>query len=479
MKLYNTFSRSIEDVSELIGVKKQVSMYTCGPTVYGDLQIGNWITFIRWDTLARVLVDAGYATNWYMNITDVGHLVSDADDGDDKLEVGARREGKSAWDIADKYTKQFLKELDSLGFTIDRDHLIRATDHIPEQIELVRTLESKGYTYTIDDGVYFDTSKWTKYGELARLDMDGLRTGARVALNSQKKNGTDFALWKFSPKDRKRDMEWESPWGAGFPGWHLECSAMAMRYLGNTVDIHGGGIDHIPVHHTNEIAQSEAASGDKFAKIWLHSNFLTINGAKASKSLGNSYTLQNLIDRGFSPLDLRMLTLQIHYRSESNFTFDNLIGARQRRQSINALADKRWQPQDSKDVKSIEIDAVDACLQSIREALQNDLNTPQALAHLSHLINQSDGKSIGTDVLPKFNEFVKALDNLFGLELDERPNLTQDLLDLIAQRQVARDQGDWATSDKIRSKLMESGITLVDNQNTTFWERMEPKPTID
>ncbi len=265
IQLHNTLSRKLEKLQPLH--KDQIRLYTCGMTVYDYPQLGNWATYIRWDTLVRMLRESDYDVAWVMNITDVGHLTSDADEGEDKLEKGAKREGKSAWEIADFYTKMFMNGMAQLNITTP-SKLPKATDHIPEQLVLLETLEKKGFTYVIDDGVYFDTSKLPDYGKLTRQKAEDLRAGARVELNAQKRNITDFALWKFSPKDQQRDMEWDSKWGKGFPGWHLECSAIAMKYLGETLDIHAGGVDHIAVHHTNEIAQSEAATGKPFANIF-------------------------------------------------------------------------------------------------------------------------------------------------------------------------------------------------------------------
>src|SRR5882762_2990968 len=286
MKLYNTPKKQTEEIQPQHA--PGVSLYTCGPTVYDYPHIGNWFTFIRYDIFVRTLQQAGFNPQWVMNITDVGHLVSDADEGEDKIEKGARRENKSAWDIANFYTDYFVNGLKRLNITAPAQ-LPRATDHIQEQIELIQKLEEKGYTYTISDGVYYDTLKFPDYAAFAQLDLSEQEAGKRVQSNPEKRHPSDFALWRFSPKDHKRDMEWDSPWGKGFPGWHIECSAMSMRYLGETIDIHGGGIDHIPVHHTNEIAQSEAATGKKFVNYWVHHNFLLVDNHKMSKSLQNFY----------------------------------------------------------------------------------------------------------------------------------------------------------------------------------------------
>ena len=290
IKLFNTMTKTKQEVTSEI-----VTMYTCGPTVYLDPHIGNWRTFIFYDTLARALKVAGHDVRHVLNITDVGHLVSDGDTGEDKLSTTAKSQRKTAWEVAEHYTNLFLTELEQLGM-LTPTKLPKATDHIRQQIDMVKRIEAKGYTYTIDDGVYFDTAKLDDYGKLAggvKADEDF----ARINKNSNKRSPEDFALWKFSPANEKRDMEWDSPWGVGFPGWHLECSAMAKEYLGETIDIHAGGVDHIPVHHTNEIAQSETANGVEFAKIWAHAEFMKVDGAKMSKSKGNVVNPLEIIDQ--------------------------------------------------------------------------------------------------------------------------------------------------------------------------------------
>ena len=293
MKLYNTMSRQVEEFKPQ--KDGEVTIYTCGLTVYSQPHIGNWVVYIYWDVLQRTLEQSGYSVNRIQNITDVGHLTSDEDAGEDKMLASALKEGKTAWEIAEKYIKIAEEEANSLGLI--KPNLVRTTDYIEQQIDFVRRLEEKGYTYSLNDGVYFDTSKLNNYGKLARLDIQGLQFGARVG-DTGKKNPTDFALWKFSPKDQKRDMEWESPWGIGFPGWHLECSAIILELLGETIDIHNGGIDHIPVHHTNEIAQSETLTGKPLSKYWVHANHIKVDGQKMSKSLGNIYTLKEILDHG-------------------------------------------------------------------------------------------------------------------------------------------------------------------------------------
>lgn len=461
MQLHNTMTRKVEKLKPI--KDGQISLYTCGMTVYDNPQLGNWATYIRWDTLVRTLRELGYNVNWVMNITDVGHLTSDADEGEDKLEKGAKREGKTAWQVAEFYTKVFLDGMQQLNITMPT-HLPKATDHIAEQIKLLQTLEEKGFTYKIDDGIYFDTSKLADYGKLSGQNIDDLRAGARVEFNPQKRNVTDFALWKFSPKDIKRDMEWDSPWGKGFPGWHLECSAIATKYLGKTIDIHAGGIDHIAVHHTNEIAQSEAANGKTFANLWLHGNFITVDGTKLSKSLGNSYTLADIAKEGFSPLDLRVLFLQSHYHSQANFTWEGIEAAQNWLGSLRALADLRFQ------ATTAHKGAIDFnyIKQDILENLQNDLNTPKALAILSEL----NFDRISHDSLKNFKEFLQFIDRIFGLKLLDSKDITDEQKLLIQTRQAARLSKDFAKSDKIRDELLDQKIALRDTPSGPIWYRV-------
>lgn len=443
--------------------KDSVRLYTCGPTVYDYPHLGNWTGYIYWDVLVRTLTNAGYDVNWFMNITDVGHLTSDADEGEDKLEKGARREGKTAWQVAEFYTEDFLQGLKLLNIIVPREHLIKATDHIPEQIQLVTQLEEKGYTYKTDDGVYFDTTKLDDYGKLARLDIAGLQAGSRVGIG-QKRSITDFALWKFSPANQKRDMEWDSPWGKGFPGWHLECSAMAMKYLGQTLDIHAGGIDHIPVHHTNEIAQSEAATKQPFANYWLHNNHLLINDEKISKSEGNGITLQDIQKRGYSARVFRLFVLQSHFRTQSNFSWDLLEAAQQRLEGLQAFADLRFQQQPH----AIRLDeSIENTRQLLQNALENDLNTPKALALLSGL---EDAASNGLHA-KNFDSFIDWLDTLLGLDLTKSVDISTEQKDQIIAREKARNNKDFAQSDQLRQKLSSQGILVRDTKNGSIWSR--------
>ena len=464
MKLYNTLTRRVDELQPL--QSDRVTVYTCGPTVYNFLTVGNWVAYLRWDVLVRTLIAHGLTPERVMNITDVGHLVSDADDGEDKLEKGAKREGKTAWEVAELYTTDFLEGMKALNL-LQPQHLPKATDYIGQQIKLVQTLEAKGHTYVIDDGVYFDTSTFPTYAEFARLDLEALKAGARVEFNTDKRNPSDFALWKLTPSGQTRDMEWDSPWGKGFPGWHLECSAMAQDLLGDTLDIHTGGIDHIPVHHTNEIAQSEAATGKRFANIWLHANFLTVEGTKISKSLNNGYTLQDLAARGFSAMDFRMFVLQSQYRTESNFTWENLEGAKNRLAHWRELASLRWQV--TSDADTVPNEELVRASERVVAALGDDLNTPEALRIIDEALGQLQAQLPRIDA-EQINRVLKVIDDVLGFDL---LNTTPDIDDAdkaqLVERTKARETKDWQRSDEIRTDLAGKGIMLNDSVDGTTW----------
>lgn len=474
--LHNTLTGQLDEFTPQHPDK--VTLYTCGPTVYSEPLIGNWVSYIRWDTLVRVLMANGLAVERVMNITDVGHLVSDADDGEDKMQKGAKREGVTAWEVARRYTDSFLTGMQALNL-IAPEHITKATNYIQQQIDLVKTLESKGYTYIIDDGVYFDTSKFPTYANFAHLELTALKAGARVEVNDQKRHPWDFALWKFSPKGEKRDMEWESPWGIGFPGWHLECSAMAMSLLGNTLDIHTGGIDHIPVHHTNEIAQSEAATGMLFSRFWLHNNHLKVDGTKISKSLGNGYTLQDLADKGYDPMDFRMFVLQSQYRTEGNFTWENLSAAKNRLFHWKQLAALRWQMHDTlhddseKDVHDTSAKLLAASHAALEE-VNADLNTPAALRIIEEAFTGLETTALDHVQQSALARLLTFIDDVLGLKLQtSTPDISDDQKQLILARTRARETKDWATSDAIRDQLQAQGIGLDDHPSGSRWWYMQ------
>lgn len=471
LKLYNTLTRSSDQFSPIYN--DMVRLYTCGPTVYDYLHVGNWAAYIYWDILVRTLIANDYMVERVMNITDVGHLVSDADDGQDKLEKGAKREGKTAWEVAEFYTEDFLGGMDKLNL-LPPAHITKATNYIDEQLDLIRRLKQTGYLYQIDDGIYFDTSLFPTYADFAHLNLEAQRAGARVDFNSDKRNISDFAVWKFTPQGQTRDMEWVTPTDVlddpsasdkmGFPGWHLECSAMALTLLGDTIDIHTGGIDHIPVHHSNEIAQSEAATGKTFSNFWLHNNHLKVNGTKISKSLGNGYTLSDIESKGYSPMDYRMLVLQSQYQSEGNFSFENLEAAKNHLNNWRNLAAIRHQRQDMQtgtDIPSHEL------RQDMITALNDNLNTPGALqvvdAHLSSIALKSTTQAIESTV--------KAIDELLGLGImDSTPDIDDDVKQLITDRQSARADKNWQEADRLRDALAERGIQLKDSSDATYWQ---------
>lgn len=472
MKLHNTMTGAVEPLTTLTdGV---VKLYTCGLTVYSQPHIGNWLGYIYWDVLVRVLEAEGLRVERTQNITDVGHLTSDDDDGEDKMEKGARSEGKTAWDIADKYIAVAEHEAYELLRLRRPTHLVRATDYIPQQISFAEELQRKGLTYVIDgEGLYFDTSKLDDYGKLARLDVAGLQAGKRVAVNG-KRLVTDFAIWKLSPSNSTRDMEWDSPWGKGFPGWHLECSVIARETLGDQIDVHTGGIDHIPVHHTNEIAQTEGLTGRSFASIWLHNNHIKINGTKISKSLGNIVTLEDVRTNGYDMDAFKLLALSKHYRTEGNFDWEILDAAQNRLNRWRAVAALRHQSHAT--LADTEPVSVQAALGALNESLMNDLDTPGALA----AIDQAFGTLESTDPARidrhGLLQLLEAIENLLGLDLlTPTPDLSDDLKQRILERERARDTKDWHRSDEIRDELLLAGVELKDGPHGTIWNYTSAK----
>lgn len=479
LQFYNTRTRSIEPFTSR--TPKEVLLYTCGPTVYDYLTVGNWAAYVYWDVLVRALQANEYTVHRVMNMTDVGHLVSDADEGEDKLEKGARREGKTAWDVADFYGKSFIDGMRQLNM-LAPEHLVKATEYIPQQLELVRALKEKGYTYQIDDGIYYDTSKFPTYADFAHLDLAAQKAGARVDYNTEKRNPSDFALWKFTPVGETRDMQWPTPidlldGGAsdvermGFPGWHLECSAMAMDLLGDSLDIHTGGIDHIPVHHTNEIAQSEAVTGMQFSNVWLHCNHLKVDGTKISKSLGNGYTLDDLTARGYTAQDLRVFILQSTYQSEGNFTFENLEAAHNRLHNWRRAAALRHQNHRTLIPRDIETKPSYVASSRLLDTLNDNLSTPEALA----VVDQTLGEVIDTQLnhidTQALTEFLEQVDSLLGTTLRaDTPDITDEQKQRLMERTHAREAKEWSLSDTIRDELQAQGIVVRDTARGAAWE---------
>lgn len=449
MKLYNTLSRNIEEFKPIDA--ERVKVYTCGPTVYSFAHVGNFTSYIYWDLLVRTLALNGYKVERVLNITDVGHLTSDADEGEDKMEKGAKREGKTVWEVAEMYMNDYLKNFRALNM-VEPSRICRATDFIKEDMALVDVLEEKGYLYNTTDGLYFDTSKFPTYADFAHLDLDHLKAGARVDFNSEKKNVSDFAVWKWIRDNEDHAMQWEYEGRMGYPGWHLECATIIHEKLGEPIDIHCGGVDHIPVHHTNEIAEIEAAYGKKMANYWLHNNFITIDGEKISKSIGNVYYFEDLKERGYSHMDYKMWVLQGHFQSERNFSFNDLNAAKQRLLNYRNFAALRWQK-----------DATD--LNSVRDAvmgqLNNNMNSAGAFAEIDKAINAN---------VPD-EEFVKFLDDAFGLGiLDSTPDISDDLKEKITERAKAKNERDFVKADALRDEIAREGIVLLDSVDGSIWQ---------
>jgi cysteinyl-tRNA synthetase len=483
IRLHNTLTRQVEELKPI--KPGEVSLYTCGPTVYNYYHIGNLRNAVFNDTLRRTLEASNFEVKHVMNITDVGHLVSDADEGEDKLEKGAAREGKTVWEVAGHYTEAFKRDMTAINVlppSVDpkrdnnqaqHDTYARATDFIPEQIDMVKRLIDKGFAYQTKQAIYFDVTKLKDYGELTGQKLADKEVAARsdVVADPEKKHPYDFAVWFFTVgRYAGHSMHWASPWGDGFPGWHLECSAIIHATLGDPIDIHTGGVDHIGTHHPNEMAQTEAAFGHPLAHYWVHNEFILVDGTKMAKSKGNSHTLADITKRGFHPLALRLLYLQAHYRSELNFTWESLEAAQTRLLEIYALADLRHQT--TADVMPTELDEIfrDTRRQML-EAVHDDLNTPVALAALSKLMNY-----LATHPVPgvegKYSDgTLTVIDSLLGLDLAHRPDITADQKELIAQRQKARDAKDWAKSDQLRGQLATQDLAIEDTPFGSRWRR--------
>lgn len=471
--IYNTLSRKKEEFVPL--KENEVSLYTCGLTVYNYAHIGNLRTYIFEDLLKKSLEYNGYKVKHVMNVTDVGHLQSDADTGEDKMAMGAEREHKSVWEIARFYEKAFLEDFKNLNIRRP-DVLCRATEHIDDMIKLIKVLEEKGYTYISNGNVYYSIDKFKDYNKLANLSLEELHAGNRIEVDVNKRNPLDFVLWFTNSKFTNQIMIWDSPWGKGFPGWHLECSAMAIKYLGERIDIHCGGIDHIPVHHTNEIAQSEGALGHKWVNYWVHGDFLVVNGkdgenGKMSKSTGEFLTVSKLIKDGFSPLDYRYLCLQSRYRKQLVFNYDILLDAqtaykklKKKIMSISAAI---------VDNESIDSDKINYYKSKFKDAINDDLNMPNAISILSEAIKDSSLNNKEKIYLAGDFDKVFSLDLL--VEEDEIQNDTlideEHIKKLMSERNEARKNKNWALSDEIRNKLLEMNIEIIDSKEGSTWKR--------
>ncbi len=461
IKLHNSLTRRTEPFSPISS--GHVGMYSCGPTVYWFAHIGNMRAFLFSDVLRRVLEYNGLEVTLVMNVTDVGHLVGDVDDGEDKMIVAMLREGKSGYQIAEFYAQAFFADLSALNIKPAAVYP-RATDHIQEQIEMVQALERKGFTYRTSDGIYFDTARLPSYGRLSGQKAEDKRAGARVDM-AEKLNATDFALWKFSPEDMEREMEWESPWGIGFPGWHIECSAMSKKYLGLPFDIHTGGIDHIPVHHENELAQAMGADGVLEANVWMHNDFITVDGGRMAKSLGNIYTIANLVEKGFDPIAFRYFVLGSHYRSKLNFTWEAMEGAQNALNKLREIvreypivpSSDQVSPPHGEEGSGV----VDAPYSTrFLSAVNEDLNTPAALAVVWDLVNDATvDDATKASTLLRFDEVLGlCLSDYLGRQID----VPVDVTELVAQREEARRSKNWAESDRLRDEIATRGFVVKD-----------------
>lgn len=450
LKLYNTLSRQKEVFKPIDD--KAVRIYTCGPTVYYYAHIGNLRSYLFMDNLRRVLKYNGYELQHAMNITDVGHLVSDADEGEDKMMKAARRENKDPYEIAEFYMNRFLEDLEKLN--VSRPEIIcRATEHIKDMEEYVKKIIENGYAYETKDTIYFDTSKLDKYGVLSNIKIDEQKAGARVEFDDEKRNVTDFALWIKAPENHI--MKWDTFWGKCYPGWHIECSAMSRKYLGELFDIHTGGIDHIPIHHENEIAQSKGYSGHIPANWWMHCEFLLVDGGKMSKSLNNIYTLEDLKNKGFSPLDYKMFTFTSHYRNKLNFTWESLESAKT---ALSRLKDGyQKHTEGSEDVDDSVINEYET---KFHEAINDDLNMPQAMSVVWDVIKNPIKSK-------KFAELLRKFDQVLGVKIDEKEEieLPKEIEDIIEERKQARADKDWNKSDELRDKLFDLGYVVKDTKN--------------
>ncbi|MBR1747949.1 MAG: cysteine--tRNA ligase [Clostridia bacterium] len=456
MKVYNTLTRKKEDFTPIHG--NLVTMYSCGPTVYSYAHVGNLRTYVFMDLIRRVLKYDGYKIKGVMNVTDVGHLLADGDDGEDKMQKAAREQQKTPWEIAAFYSDVFFKDIAALN--IGKPEIIaKATDHIPEMIEFVQALLDKGYAYEISDGIYFDISRFPEYGKLSGQSIEEKEAGARVEENSEKRHPADFALWKKA--DKNHIMQWESPWGMGFPGWHIECSAMSRKYLGEVFDLHTGGIDAVPVHHENEIAQNEARAGKQTVNYWMHGEFMLVDGGKMSKSLGNVYTIAQLKEMGYDPLDFRFFCLNAHYRKKLNFTFEGMNAAKAGREKINAAV---WAHKNG--TETVPQEKLDEYKKQFVDAINDDLNIPLALGVLFSLIKEPRSKDVYKLILD--------FDKVFGLSLDkvtapaekaEKIDLPADVQKLVDERTEAKKNRDFAKADALRAQISEMGYEVKDTKD--------------
>jgi cysteinyl-tRNA synthetase len=471
MKLYNTLTKKLEDFVPIN--TDNVKLYTCGPTVYHYAHIGNLRNVIFNDTLRRVLEATGYSVKHVMNITDVGHLVSDADAGEDKLEKGAAREGKTVWEVADYYIKAFDKHVDKLN-VLPPSKVVRATNAIDSQLKIIETLIKNDFAYQTEQAIYFDVSKLDDYGKLSGQKLTDKEVAVRneVVTDKDKRNPQDFALWFFTVGHFKdHQMRWNSSWGEGFPGWHLECSAIIHQELAEPIDIHTGGVDHIGTHHTNEIAQSEAAFDKPLANYWLHNEFLHQDGGKMSKSGKETITLDDVMKKGYDPLALRLFYLQSHYRSHADFSWKNLEAAQNRLNNYRNMADLIFQTRIEGELGLTQGD-FENYAQKIKLNIADDLNTPESLKNINSFASDMEHYLLVDDQKKYFMDLLVLLDKLFGLKLSERRDISAEQKVILADREKARKNKSWNVSDELRDKLIDQGIGIRDTEYGAIWYRL-------
>ena len=459
MNLYNTLSKTIETFKPLN--PPLVTFYSCGPTVYDFTHIGHIRTFINCDVLKRVLIANGYKVKHVMNITDVGHLTNDSDSGDDKFAKTAKRDKKTVWEVAQFYTDYFFYTMKQVNI-INADIISKATEHIEEMIEFIKGLENKNCTYETKQAIYFNTAKVQDYGKLTGQKLDEKKVAVRdeVVLDPDKKNPTDFVLWfKKVGKYNNHSMSWDSPWGTGFPGWHIECSAMSQKYLGDTIDIHAGGVDHIPVHHTNEIAQSESLTGKPFVNYWMHNEFLLVDGKKMSKSLDNFYTIDDIKNNGFDPLSLRYLFLQSHYRKQMNFTFDSLSASEEGLKNLRKNIRNLKNQSERSSLSEEKLAKIDMFRSQFLESINSDLNTSKALSIIPEVLKSNIPASDKYDLLIE-------LDQILGLDLNKEETINKEISkeieELFQKRNILKNEKKYIEADKIRNELLEKGYLIED-----------------
>lgn len=464
IKLYNTLTKTKSNFVPLNG--NEVRIYSCGPTVYSYAHIGNFRAYIFMDTLRRVLKYNGYTLKHVMNITDVGHLESDADEGEDKMEKAARKENKNPYEIAEFYTKAFLEDINRLNIEMP-EIIAKATEHIPEMLSFVKEIIANGFAYETSKGIYFDISKLNQYPVLSNRNVEEQIAGARVDVDPEKRNPYDFAIWIKAPENHI--MKWDSPWGLSYPGWHIECSAMGRKYLGEEFDIHTGGVDHIPTHHENEIAQSKGACGKIPAKFWLHVEFLQVDGGKMSKSLGNVYTITQLEEKGIEPLAYKLFCYTAHYRTQLNFTFEGAISAQK---TLNRLREGFFKH--TQGTEKIEKEIIEEYKMKFLETINDDLNIPAAMGIIWDIV-RNERKS------QQFAELLLEFDKVLGLDLknakkyieeNKKIEVPDEIKELVEKRKIARENKEWSKADQLRDEIKEKGYLVKDTKEGMTVEKI-------